>query len=295
LNAFTYVKQTMDLGDGVSGLFLTAVVIGIAGGSLAAGKMSKEKVELGLVPLGAVGMGVFTLDLFFAHGSLARVLVDAALLGFASGLFVIPLTTLVQARSPDKERGRVLSTLNFYSFVAILLASVFLWAAARVLKTNPAQIFLILGVLSSLTAVVIAFFIPQAPLRLFLYLLTNLVYRIRVIGRENVPAKGGGPAVAQPRVLRRPLLDRRRDLPLDPVHDVPGHVRDPLGPSLCQTHGRDPRVGQRRPETDSRLVAGSPPAVGEGPRGLYVRRGGGDPVGAKRSGFAKGLNGSWRG
>ncbi|TXH28998.1 MAG: MFS transporter [Elusimicrobia bacterium] len=190
LNAFTYVKQVMDLGDGVSGLFLTAVVIGIALGSLAAGKLSKEKVELGLVPLGAIGMGVFTLGLFFAHGSLTRVLVDAGFLGFASGLFVIPLTTLVQARSPEKERGRVLSTLNFFSFVAILLASAFLWGAARWLKTDPAQIFLLLGVLSSVTAVVVAFFIPQAPLRLLLVLLTNLVYRMRVIGRENVPVRG---------------------------------------------------------------------------------------------------------
>lgn len=190
LNAFTYVKQVMNLGDGVSGLFLTAVVVGISLGSLAAGRMSKEKVELGLVPLGAVGMSLFTLDLFFAHGSLARVLVDAALLGFSSGIFVIPLTTLVQLRSPEKERGRVLSTLNFYSFVAILCASLFLWAASKVFKTDPAQVFLVLGGLSSLTAVVIAFVIPQAPLRLVLYLLSNVIYRITVIGRENLPTRG---------------------------------------------------------------------------------------------------------
>ncbi|MBK7544373.1 MAG: MFS transporter [Elusimicrobia bacterium] len=190
LNAFTYVKQVMNLGDAVSGLFLTAVVIGISLGSLAAGKMSKEKVELGLVPLGAVGMSVFTLDLFFAHGSLVRVLIDAGLMGFFSGLFVIPLTTLVQLRSPEKERGRVLSTLNFFSFVAILLGSAFLWAASKIFKTDPAQVFFVLGVLSSLAALGIAFFIPQAPLRLFLYGLTHLIYRIKVIGRENVPTKG---------------------------------------------------------------------------------------------------------
>lgn len=196
LNAFTYVKQVMGLSDAVSGLFLTAVVLGISVGSLIAGKMSKEKVELGLVPLGAVGVSLFTLDLYFAHASLVRTLIDAALLGGAAGFFVIPLTTLIQLRSPEKERGRILSTVNFFSFIAILCGSVFLWGASKLFRLDPAQVFFLLGALSCAAAVVVSCFIPQAPVRLFLYLLTNLVYRITVVGRENLPTKG--PALLLP-------------------------------------------------------------------------------------------------
>ena len=99
-------------------------------------------------------------------------------------------------RSPEKERGRILATVNFFSFIAILFASVFLWGTSKVFDLNPGQVFFLLGLLSCVAAVVVSWFIPQAPVRLFLYALTNLVYRITVVGRENLPTKG--PALLLP-------------------------------------------------------------------------------------------------
>jgi predicted MFS family arabinose efflux permease len=60
LNMLVYVKQIMGLSDKVSGVLLIALVIGIAVGSLLAGRLSRQKVELGLVPLGALGLSFFT-------------------------------------------------------------------------------------------------------------------------------------------------------------------------------------------------------------------------------------------
>jgi acyl-[acyl-carrier-protein]-phospholipid O-acyltransferase/long-chain-fatty-acid--[acyl-carrier-protein] ligase len=190
LNVLVYVKQIMGLSDSVSGVLLIALVIGIALGSLLAGRLSHEKVELGLIPLGALGLSLFTLDLFFSHGNIYRTFGDVFCLGISAGVFIIPINTLIQIRSPRQERGRILATGNFFSFVAILLASVFLWVMSRVFKADPSQIFLVLGLLSLLATVAIVTYLPQAMVRLGLFLLTNLIYRIRVVGLENIPSHG---------------------------------------------------------------------------------------------------------
>ncbi len=196
LNTLVYVNDVMHLSTKVSGILLTFIVVGIATGSLLAGKLSQEKVELGLVPAGAIGISFFTIDLFFSHASLYRTLFDVFFLGACSGLYVIPLNTLIQIRSPEAERGRVLATASFLSFVAIALASGFLWLIGSVFKGNPAQVFLILGLISLAATIGICVYLPQALIRLALYFLTNTVYKIRVIGRENVPLSG--PAILVP-------------------------------------------------------------------------------------------------
>jgi acyl-[acyl-carrier-protein]-phospholipid O-acyltransferase/long-chain-fatty-acid--[acyl-carrier-protein] ligase len=190
LNMLVYVKQVMGLSDKVSGLLLMALVIGIALGSLWAGKLSKEKVELGLVPLGALGLSFFTFDLYFSHAALLRTLADVFFLGVSAGVFIIPLNTLIQIRSPKEQRGRILATGNLLSFIAILLSSLFLWLMSGVFKTDPAQIFLVLGILSLGATVAIVTYLPQALVRLGLFLLTNVIYRIQVVGQENIPSTG---------------------------------------------------------------------------------------------------------
>ncbi len=196
LNTLVYVKQVMHLSDQVSGVLLTAIVVGIALGSWLAGKLSQGKVELGLVPLGAIGVSAFTIDLYFSHGSLTRTLRDAFILGASSGFFVIPLNTLIQLQSPKSDRGRILATSNFLSFIAIALAGGFLWLMGAVCKADPAQIFLVLGSISLLATAAILYYLPQSFVRLVLYFLTNFVYRLRVIGRANVPISG--PALLVP-------------------------------------------------------------------------------------------------
>src|SRR5262249_16810133 len=53
--------QVMGLSDRWTGILTTFAAIGIAAGSLAAGRLSGDKVELGLAPIGSIGMGVFAL------------------------------------------------------------------------------------------------------------------------------------------------------------------------------------------------------------------------------------------
>ncbi len=163
LNIFLYAREMMGASPQQSGMLLVAVALGIGIGSFLAGKFSRGKVELGLVPLGALGMSLFAMELLWAYPSYHRVMFDFFMLGMSGGFYEIPLAALIQSRSPAPERGRVLATVNFFSFVAILAASGVLWVLGPVARFNPAKIFFIIG-LVSLSGLMVVFILMPAIL-----------------------------------------------------------------------------------------------------------------------------------
>jgi acyl-[acyl-carrier-protein]-phospholipid O-acyltransferase/long-chain-fatty-acid--[acyl-carrier-protein] ligase len=165
LNIFLYAKQMMGVSDQMTGILLASLLIGIVLGSVIAGLISGKQVELGLVPLGLLGMGIFAIDLHWAYQSTPRLVIDLFLLGASAGFYDIPLTALVQWRSPPGERGRVLATINFISFVAILMGSASLWVIHTYTDLNPAQVFLALGTATLIVLTVLCIKMPEARLR----------------------------------------------------------------------------------------------------------------------------------
>ena len=191
LNLFFYGLEVLHLDEMGIGRLWMSLALGIGAGSVAAGYLSGGKIEYGLVPLGAIGMSVVSASLVLPCGSVARAMVLIAALGFFGGFFIVPISALLQHR-PDKEKkGEVLATANLLSFVGIFLASGAHFLLAQVAHLNPTRIFLFGGVLTLAGAVYALFLLPDALLRFILWLLTRTVYRIRVDGRDNIPAKGG--------------------------------------------------------------------------------------------------------
>jgi acyl-[acyl-carrier-protein]-phospholipid O-acyltransferase/long-chain-fatty-acid--[acyl-carrier-protein] ligase len=148
INIFLYAKQMMGVSDKVTGLLMASLMVGIVLGSLLAGLISGKHVELGLVPFGLLGISLFGMDLLWAYTSLYRLIIDLFMMGFSAGFYDIPMTALLQWRSPPGERGRVLATVNFLSFVAILSGSASLWLLHTFTDLNPAQVFGSLGFVS---------------------------------------------------------------------------------------------------------------------------------------------------
>jgi MFS family permease len=155
LNIFLYAKDIMDVSDKMASLLVMAVAIGIGLGSYLCGRLSHGQVKIPFVFLGALGMSLFAIDLLWAYTSLARAFFDFFMLGAAGGFYDIPLMALVQARSPEAERGRIMATINFFSFIAILFASGVLWFLSNVLHQNPAQVFFALGTTSLAVVIVV--------------------------------------------------------------------------------------------------------------------------------------------
>src|SRR5262249_5253234 len=77
------------------------------------------------------------------------------------------------------------------SFVGVFLASGAHWLLAQQLQLSPRAIFFVGGVMTLAGAIYVLWLLPDALLRFVLWFLTRTIYRIRVVGRENVPSKGG--------------------------------------------------------------------------------------------------------
>jgi len=183
--------ETMGLADRWVGILTTFAAFGIAAGSLTAGRLSGDKVELGLAPIGSIGMGVFAICLSRAGHSFTWAAINLALVGFFGGLFAVPLNALLQQKSGDREKGRLMATNNFLNTIAIMLASGALWLCRDVAGLRPDRIILVFGVFTLAASVYVLSIVPEFLVRFSLWLLTHTLYRIRIVGQEHVPARGG--------------------------------------------------------------------------------------------------------
>ncbi|HEX4264141.1 MAG TPA: acyl-[ACP]--phospholipid O-acyltransferase [Verrucomicrobiae bacterium] len=191
LNLFFYGADVLHVDETHIGFLNVALALGIGLGSVAAGYLSGGKIEYGLVPLGAVGLSVFSALLALPGLPVGKALVLLALLGFTGGFFIVPIAALLQHKPSRETKGEVQATANLLSFVGVFLASGAHWLLAQKLQFSPRAIFLTGGVMTLAGAIYVLWLLPDALLRFVLWFLTRTIYRIRVVGRENVPAKGG--------------------------------------------------------------------------------------------------------
>jgi len=190
MDMLLFGKEIMGLDDFRIGLLMTFLAVGIGAGSIAAGRLSGDKVELGLVPLGSVGMALFSLWLSSSAGSYRSTCLALTCLGFAGGLFVIPLNALLQQRSGREEKGRLIATNNFLNTAGILLASGTLWLLRDRVQLPADRIILIFGLFTLVATVYILSILPDFLIRFTLWILTHTIYRIRIVGQEHVPLRG---------------------------------------------------------------------------------------------------------
>lgn len=183
-------KEVMGLNDLWVGILITFLAMGIGAGSITAGFLSGDKVEPGLVPLGSIGMGVFSVLLAWSSSSYPRAAAALMMLGFSGGLFIVPLNALLQQKSGSEEKGRLIATNNFVNTGGILLASAVLWFLSGVLGMHADRIILMFGLLTIFSTVYLMAAIPDFFTRLILWMLTHTLYKIRVVGQENIPFRG---------------------------------------------------------------------------------------------------------
>jgi acyl-[acyl-carrier-protein]-phospholipid O-acyltransferase/long-chain-fatty-acid--[acyl-carrier-protein] ligase len=193
-----YGIETLRLETATAGYLPLPLVLGIASGSVAAGRLSRGRVELGLVPLGAVLMTAAAFDMTVGNAADSvhvlslplRAVVDLAILGFGAGLFNVPLAALLQQRSPESERGRLIGVGNIASNIALLVAA----GATYLLTYAPGfQVTYTLGALTIVTILGtahIVWLLPDFLTRVVVYLLVSVLYRLRAVNLDAIP-KGG--------------------------------------------------------------------------------------------------------
>ena len=104
------VKDVLRLGSNeVTGL-LAAFSISVGVGSLLCEKILRGEVNLKIVPWAGVGISVFSLHLGLSGANWA--MLDLSLIGIFSGLFIVPLYTLVQKESPRQTTSSAIAANN---------------------------------------------------------------------------------------------------------------------------------------------------------------------------------------
>jgi acyl-[acyl-carrier-protein]-phospholipid O-acyltransferase/long-chain-fatty-acid--[acyl-carrier-protein] ligase len=190
-NIIIYGQDVLKINSTHNGLLQVSIAVGIGLGSLAAGFLSAGKIEYGLIPLGSLGMTLLGMAMAIHGLSSTAVLVLLAGLGFAGGFFIVPINALIQHRPEENQKGGVIAAANLLSFVGIGAASGAYYVLTHYLHLGPAAIFLWASVATLAATAYMLYLLPDALLRLALWLAAHTLYRLDIAGRENVPAKGG--------------------------------------------------------------------------------------------------------
>jgi 1-acyl-sn-glycerol-3-phosphate acyltransferase len=204
------VTKHLAADESVVTYLLALFSIGVAVGSLLCERLSFRQLELGLVPIGSLGITAFLLDVALSLGpdtggkSLMgvgallgtsagiRISVSLFLFSIASGIFIVPLYTLLQERSAKELRARVIAANNVANAGFMVLGSLLLVGLFKLGATIP-QILALLALLNLAVAIYIYTVIPEFAFRFVCFMLAHVLYRLKVEGRERIPL--AGPAV----------------------------------------------------------------------------------------------------
>jgi 1-acyl-sn-glycerol-3-phosphate acyltransferase len=189
-----YTLDILNGSEEITTALLAAFAIGVGIGSLLCERMSDRRIELGLVPFGSIGMSLFAIDLYFAQpvrpGSW-RILTDMAMLGAFAGFYSVPLFAMMQQRAEPRHLSRIIAANNIINAIFMVAAAVL--ALASLNAGMSIELFLLLAGLNAVVALYIYSLLPEFLIRFVVWIIINLLYRIRPSGLENIPDKG--PAV----------------------------------------------------------------------------------------------------
>lgn len=229
---------------GVIALILCAFTVGVACGSLLCDRLSGHRVEIGLVPLGSLGLSAFGIDLYFAAHSYGgvegfrtlgfftqpgspRVLFDIAMIGLSGGLYIVPLYAMVQARTEDSKRARVIASNNILNALFMVFASLMGIVLLGVAGFSIPDLFLTVALMNIAIAVFIFLQVPEFTMRFLVWLLSHSIYRVKHRGLEHIPNKGGAMIVCNhvsyvdalllAGAVRRPI----RFIMFKPIYELP--------------------------------------------------------------------------
>nr|WP_286009696.1 MFS transporter [Salinicola sp. S1-1-2] len=200
-----WVRDVVHGSEGAVSFMIGAFAVGVGLGALLCARLSAGRLELGLVPLGALVIGVSGIELA-AQGPLPgehlalvallqmtdfwRMSTLLALVGLGGGLYSVPLYTLMQLASPEARRARVVAANNILNALFMILAAAFGIVMLSVLALPLTTLFACLGWLTLTLGVLLLVRNPRPALRLSIFALVRVLYRLRCRGRHNVPAEG---------------------------------------------------------------------------------------------------------
>ena len=204
----TYAKELLHGDESVVTLILTVFSVGIALGSMLCEKLSGKKVEIGLVPFGSIGLSLFGILLWWHSGDFPKgeqpyhwlavlehsqswaVLADILGIGIFGGFYIVPLYALIQARTEEDKRARVIAANNILNALFMVVAAIVSILLLSVAKLTIPELFLVLSLMNVAVNVYIFKIVPEFTMRFLVWLLTHSMYRVDHRNLEAIPDEG---------------------------------------------------------------------------------------------------------
>ncbi|HAQ86079.1 MAG TPA: glycerol acyltransferase, partial [Pseudomonas sp.] len=206
-----YSKDLLHGDETVVTLILTVFSVGIALGSLLCERLSGHKVEIGLVPFGSFGLTLFGLLLWWCSGDFPQAAVPhdwltllsigqawwilASVLGIGvfGGFYIVPLYALIQSRTAEHERARVVAANNILNALLMVISAIVAILLLSVVGLSIPQLFLVVSLMNVAVSAYIFSIVPEFSMRFLVWLLGHSIYRVRQQGLDAIPDEG--PAV----------------------------------------------------------------------------------------------------
>ena len=162
MNLVLYAEQVLHIKPMENSVLQVALAVGMAAGSLLAGKLSGDHVEYGLIPLGAFLMAVMGFALGCADISRSAFTVCLTLLGIGGGMFIVPLAAVLQHRPPADRKGSVQGAASWLSWVGISAAALLQKELNTRLGWTPGNIFWFCGACAVIGGIYVTMSRPAA-------------------------------------------------------------------------------------------------------------------------------------
>ncbi len=201
------VSSVLDARQEVVTLFLLVFSLSIALGSVAVNRLLKGEISARYVPIAALGMAAFQIMLgittngydvvregagitaFLASDGAYAILISLTGLAFCGGMFIVPLYALLQAKSAPEERSRIIAANNILN--AILMVAM-VGVAAMLLGAGVGipDLITVLGIATLVVALIACWLLPETVIKSLFKALLTFLYRVEVIGKDNMPKPG---------------------------------------------------------------------------------------------------------
>lgn len=204
----TLAKEIVGGDETVVTLFLTVFSTGIGVGSLLCSRLLKGKISAEYVPWAALGMTLFSMDLvtsvenitvvghglagashFLSQISNVRILLDLLLIAISGGIYIVPLYTILQTRSPEANRSRIIAGNNILNALFMVVSALASMALLAWGCTVP-ELFWVMAWANALVALYICQLLPNVVVKSLFVRLFRLCYRVELRGWEHYEKVG---------------------------------------------------------------------------------------------------------
>ncbi|PSS49477.1 MFS transporter [Pseudomonas sp. BBP2017] len=203
-----YAKDWLHGDETVVTLVLTLFSVGIALGSLLCERLSGHKVEIGLVPFGSFGLTLFGLLWWWHSGDVPAaatphdwlallgmteawwILLAIVGLGVFGGFYIVPLYALIQSRTPEQERSRVIAANNILNALFMVVSAIVTIVLLSLAELSIPQLFLVVSLLNIGVNAYIFRIVPEFTMRFMIWLLSHSMYRVEHRDLQQIPEEG---------------------------------------------------------------------------------------------------------